>query len=423
MMIKFTSGRYSLSLSAMVALLAACGGSRPLIGAPDAMPVPLPGTSPLQRVQHSVTATASCTVRVLYAFPPDRRRFLQGYGSTDLQLVNGEFLGTAGLGGRYDSGTAFTMTLSGKINVIYSFHGSPDGEGPAGTLTYYQGKYYGITRLGGIDDAGTVYSITPSGEEHVVYSFKGASGDGYFPGGRLTLLDGIFYGTTLEGGNDDEGTVYSVTPGGIEHVVHRFGTRAQDYANSPSGRLTLVNGTLYGTTEASKHGWGTIFSLTPSGTYHNLHEFLTREGGQGSGLYLYGGKLYGVTRGTGWKSNVHPGGVFEFDPLTHVFHMLARIGNLSYGPGGGLFRYRGDFYGNLRDGGSHGDGGIFKVTPSGQASIICSYRPHPDGELAGIYFAYNGEFYGGSSWGGRTKGGGGTIFEVSSVTALPRSPR
>ena len=42
------------------------------------------------------------------------------------------------------------------------------------------GLLYGTTYQGGTSGNGTVYSVTPGGTEHVVYAFKGGS-DGAYP--------------------------------------------------------------------------------------------------------------------------------------------------------------------------------------------------------------------------------------------------
>ncbi|MGA9274164.1 MAG: choice-of-anchor tandem repeat GloVer-containing protein, partial [Candidatus Cybelea sp.] len=57
------------------------------------------------------------------------------------------------------------------------------------------------------------------------------------------------------------GTVFSITPGGTERVLHSF--NGTDGAN-PYAALIAVKGLLYGTTEAGgAYNYGVVFSLKP----------------------------------------------------------------------------------------------------------------------------------------------------------------
>ena len=70
------------------------------------------------------------------------------------------------------------------------------------------------------------------------------------------------------------GTVFEITPSGTESVLHSFVGGAA--GSNPNARLTNVNGTLYGTTYYGGPpylSYGTVFSITPSGTYTVLHVF------------------------------------------------------------------------------------------------------------------------------------------------------
>ena len=65
------------------------------------------------------------------------------------------------------------------------------------------------------------------------------------------------------------GTVFSITTGGTEHVLHSFG--GKNDGAGPAASLIDVKGTLYGTTFEAADAEGTVFSITPSGTEHVLH--------------------------------------------------------------------------------------------------------------------------------------------------------
>ena|SRR5579862_409376 len=387
-----------------IVVLAGCGGWQAPIGAPA---VPQNATAVTQ------PATRICGVQVMHAFT-GRPSYPDGWGPSGLTLVNDTFVGTTYYGGSSDHGTVYTLTLSGDFHVLYSFRGSPDGYGPGG-VTLYRGNYYGLTNRGGVYDGGALYEITPSGHERVVYSFRGGS-DGAFPVG-MTLYHGKFYGTTYYGGDrDQDGTAFVVSPTGEERILHRFGAAKDDYATTPGADLTVLNGTLYGTAGSSKHGWGTIYSLTTSGHYENIHTFTGPEGGSGV-ILSYRGALYGTTNGelVGKRFIFHRGVFFEMRP-PNDFHVISRLGDFFNRPGG-LLPVDGDFY--LRMGeGPYKNGGIHKLTLSGDVSLLCWFRLRPhghnDGQRNGVGLTYQGgSLYGESLWGGPKQAGGGTVLKVT----------
>jgi uncharacterized repeat protein (TIGR03803 family) len=89
---------------------------------------------------------------------------------------------------------------------LYRFTGAADGSGPyAGVILDAAGNLYGTTYNGGKDDAGVVYKLTPAGQETVLHSFKGGN-DGANPYGGVTFgPDGSLYGGTPNDGAGEVG--------------------------------------------------------------------------------------------------------------------------------------------------------------------------------------------------------------------------
>lgn len=204
--------------------------------------------------------TPSGTERVVHSF---------GSGSDgsfpDAGLINlgGSLYGTTANGGTKNIGTVFRITKSGKETVLYSFGTSAsDGNSPRASLINVGGALYGTTEDGGAYEYyGTVFSITRSGKEQVLHSF-GSGSDGAYPAASLIDVGGTLYGTTLEGGTNKYGTVFSITKSGTETVLHSF-AGGSDGAY-PSASLIDVGGTLYGATEnGGTHDDGTVFSIVP----------------------------------------------------------------------------------------------------------------------------------------------------------------
>jgi uncharacterized repeat protein (TIGR03803 family) len=210
--------------------------------------------------------TTSGTEQVLHSFAGAPSDGSNPYAS--LVNVNGTLYGTAFGGGTYKDGTVFSITTNGTERVLHSFAGaSSDGANPSASLIDVSGELYGTTSAGGARGLGTVFSITKTGKEQLLYSFVGTP-DGFYPTASLLYVDGLLYGTTLHGGTNNDGSIFSVTTSGAEQILHSFAGAPSDGAN-PAGSLIDVNSTLYGATSGGGNNGtrynsdGTIFVLTP----------------------------------------------------------------------------------------------------------------------------------------------------------------
>jgi uncharacterized repeat protein (TIGR03803 family) len=245
------------------------------------------------------TATLAGAEKVLHAFSG-----ANGDGSLPeegLIDVDGTLYGTASSGGTYADGTVFKVKPSGVEKTIYVF-GTNDGTVPT-TLLHVFGSLYGTTYLGSrfLSTAyGEVFKLQPDGSETVLHTFQGSgTGDGAYPYAGLVDVGGTLYGTTISGGQYGYGTVFKITPSGAESVVYSFGGPGVGDGASPWAGLIGVGGTLYGTTlQGGAHNYGTVFSITPGGVETVLYSF---QGVDGDGAYPYGsllnvsGTLYGTT--------------------------------------------------------------------------------------------------------------------------------
>jgi uncharacterized repeat protein (TIGR03803 family) len=320
---------------------------------------------------------------------------------------------------------------SANYDVVYSFGTPPDGGCPVASLIDVGGTLYGTTSAGGGYTSrsctssgnfdGTVFSVTPGGMEKVLHSFAGQS-DGATPLAALIDVDGTLYSTTRSGGgqNTGGGTVFSITTSGREHVLHAFGPRKHD-GGAPDAPLIAFKGNLYGATTIGGKtfsGGGTFFSLTTGGTEKVLHFFGGRRGAEvQSGLIDVAGVLYG-TASTGGAHK--KGAVFRITPTGRekVLHSFSGSPD-GERPFASLIDVNGTLYGTTYYGGAYNNGGtVYSITTSGVEKVLYSFAGSPDGSSpnAGL-IDVNGTLYGTTVKGGAycpdSGGGCGTVFSLT----------
>ena len=210
-----------------------------------------------------------------------------------------------------------------------------------------------------------------------LHSFDGGDGENPQIAVLVQGIDGNLYGTMPSGGAYSGGTVFKITPSGTFTTIYNFCSQSgcSDGKYPLAGLIQTTDGDFYGTTSyAGANGWGTVFKITPSGTLTTLHSFGGADGAQPSAglVQATNGDLYGTT----WQGgSSNPAGCY-----------------------------------------GRGCGTVFKITPSGTLTTLysfCSESGCADGELplAGLVQATNGDFYGTTSSGGAN--GGGTVFRIT----------
>jgi len=142
--------------------------------------------------------------------------------------------------------------------TLYSFTGGSDGGDPLSNLAMdAAGNLYGTTFVGGAYGAGEVFELNhnPGGDwsETVLYSFTGGlDGANPYYSGVIFDASGNLYGTSVDGGASNLGTVFELsrTGGGwSEKVLYSF-AGGLDGASPYAGLVFSAAGSLYGTTYA-----------------------------------------------------------------------------------------------------------------------------------------------------------------------------
>ena len=206
-----------------------------------------------------------------------------------------------------------------------------------------------------------------------------------------------------------------------------FGFNGTDGA-TPIQLVQGKDGNFYGTTaHYGAEGYGTAFKITPAGELTTLYNFCS-EANCADGAYPHAGLVqgadgdfYGTTEEGGSSGD---GTVFRLTPagaLTtlHNFCVLANCPD-GVNPLATLIQAsNGNFYGTTQS-------TIFEITPGGKLTTLytfCTQAGCPDGNLpGGLIQAKDGNFYGTTSLGGNSgtycAGDCGTVFGITPTGEL-----
>ncbi|HTS17632.1 MAG TPA: choice-of-anchor tandem repeat GloVer-containing protein [Verrucomicrobiae bacterium] len=363
-----------------------------------------------------------------------------------VQGSDSNFYGTTRLGGTSDSGTVFRVGSDGTYTNLHSFGPSPDGTAPwAGLVQGTDSNFYGTTISGGAGTndvahgVGTVFRISPSGTYTSLYSFGTYHLDAGSPYGALVQgTNGNFYGTTGAGGTNLNGTVFEITPDGVETILYSFAGPPHDGAQPQAGLVLGSDGNFYGTTyfggsstNCGGPGCGTVFRISPDGSYSNLYSFggYPNDGSWPRAALVEGsdGNFYGTTwaGGSGGACEFGCGTVFQITPEgietdLHSFHENPDGADLA----GALVQGSdSNFYGTTFGGGP-GYGNVFRISPSGAFTnlyaipyVVGLGAADGIGPEAGLVLGSDGDFYGTAAGGGTSAncgaGGCGVVFKLA----------
>lgn len=259
----------------------------------------------------------------------------------------------------------------------------------------------------------------------VLYSFQCQPDGGDPESGLVRDGAGNLYGATASGGTYNHGTVFELFPDGTEAVLHSFSGGPAD-GEQPEHTALLLDpaDNLYGVTPFGGKREGTVYRVAPDGTETILYNF---RGGAAGGEPFGGlardsaGNFYGTTYYGGDTSCNQGNGcgtVFKLSRSgqeTVLYSFLpAPDGEL---PIAGLVRDgAGNLYGTTTAGGVfEGHGTAFELSPSGQESVLHEFTGGADGLLpsAPLIRDAAGNLYGTTE--GGTTSSGGTVFEIPSA--------
>jgi uncharacterized repeat protein (TIGR03803 family) len=375
------------------------------------------------------------TETILYSFCPQTVCSEGAQPEAGLVMdASGNLYGTTEYGGAFDDGAVFKLSPDGTETVLHSFKGRKgDGTEPLAPLMMdAKGNLFGTASAKGAHNGGTVFKISPSGTETILYNFCTLSDctDGNQPlAGLIHDKAGNLYGTTAIGGTYNLGTVFKLTPSGVQTVLYSFGGID---GSVPWAALVMDGqGNLYGTTYSggdlslcNGQGCGTVFKLAANGTESVLYSFCSQQGATctdgtnpRSGLLLdKKGNLYGTADLGGTTGN---GMVFRISPqgVETVVHSFAGYPDDGGRPLAGLVMdSAGTLYGTTYQGGTDNDGAVFKIRNTGAVALLHSFSDDgTDGfwPVGTLLLDSAGNLKGTASYGGADHTDGGTVFTIA----------
>ena len=413
----------------------------------------------------SSSISAGQSYKILYSFQGQ----LSLDGSQPLGALArdnaGNLYGTTKIGGTNGLGTIFELSPnsdgSWTESTLYSFCSTDDpcadGSEPQAALGIdSQGNLYGTTSAGGsqaghcnFGGCGTVFELSPPAApggtwtETILYDFcAGGSpcSDGAIPLSALAVdASGNLYGTTSAGGSGSgghgagqNGVVFELSSGSgawTYSVLYNFcpsgqGRFCPDGSLPGAGVIVDKSGNLYGTTQGggaqNSGGGGTVYKLSPGSgewTHSVLKAFVplaTGGGPRGEVRMDNLGNLYSTLFAGGEFGS---GAVFKLESAGKGAEFFFDGNNGSL-PTAGItldFQNRA-LYGTTSLGGANQAGTVYKITATGQQSVLysfCQPAACADGSspLSELIQDASGNLYGTTMAGGTT--GNGVVFEVT----------
>jgi uncharacterized repeat protein (TIGR03803 family) len=305
------------------------------------------------------------------------------------------------------------------FETLVSFDGANGGNSYGGVVQGTDGNLYGTTGSGGTRGSGTVFKVTTGGTLTTLHSFIGS--DGAIPrAGLVQGMDGGFYGTTWQGGAFGDGTFFKITAGGVFTVLYSFCAEAlcADGGGPVVALVQGINGNFYGTNSGGgAYGYGTVFEMTPTGKLTTLHSFLGSPDGYGpigSLLQDDNGTLYGTTFLGGTYDN---GTVFKMSPtgeesILYNFCSQTNCSDGSWPEAALILGANGSFYSTTSQGGSIGVGTVFELTGQGKLTTLYNFGAVGGNPVSPLVLGTDGNFY------GTVLNGDEGIIEISSAGEL-----
>jgi uncharacterized repeat protein (TIGR03803 family) len=381
-----------------------------------------------------VCCAQTYTESVVYNFPS--QPFNNTTSPSNLVIDSaGSLYGVTYTGGTYGVGNIFKVSASGVFSTLYNFNPNNYSEPNSGfypccLVISSSGDLYGTTYQGGlfVDGdtwGGVVFKFDTATKKYsVLHKFGATSSDGFVPAGPLTLAsNGNLYGMTNYGGTLLVGTIFEVTPKGVETVEYSF----PDALTYPTSNVLRDNkGDFYGLADYGT----TLFEVTSSGENKILNNGLGTIGGYPGYMgRSAAGNFYGEFYYEGSNPDIVYSGLWEVlssDDVLSEYYFTDGCTDPACpslaAPQGPLLFSNGEIYGTTLGArnettGDYINGAVYKFSEStGIASTLynfCSLKNCADGSQpsSGVTSDSKGNLYGTTAYGGANDVG--VVFKLT----------
>jgi uncharacterized repeat protein (TIGR03803 family) len=328
---------------------------------------------------------------------------------------NGNLFGTTYNGGAFNNGTVYEIANGSKTLTTLASFAKTNGANPrTGVTVDSRGNLFGTTLAGGDSNNGTFYEIAKGTTSiHSIASFDYTNGK--FPVAGVTFdSSGNLFGTTENGGTYGYGTVYEIAQGttAIE-ALDSFGV---SNGAVPFGNITLDDsGNLFGTTsQGGNSNNGVVFEVARgSKTIIPLASFTDATGTTSHAGFTLdaNGNLFGTAEMGGTTRN---GTIFEIVKGSGVIKTFASFNGMngSSPEDSVTFDAAGNLFGTTRLGGATGYGVVFEIASgTSQITVLDSFNTANGSiPIGGVTFDSSGNLFGTTVLGGAS--GAGTVYEI-----------
>lgn len=321
--------------------------------------------------------------------------------------ANGTLYGAGAMGVlEYAPGTT-SVAVFGSSN----FH---DGHRPTGRLTAVNGKFYGLNSLGGPEDGGSLFVYDPVSHDYT--HLRGlTTAHGREPDGTMTMAaNGNLYGTTLFGGSHQVGVLFEYDiDDNIYTVKKNF--QASETGLWGAAPLLRVDNKIYGNAGGGSFGYGVLYEYDlSSGTYSKKADVDKPAGWLIQGLGHANGKFYYATF-IGDRTASVPPRILEFNPATGVTEVVSNLtSTTAQFMSSFVLARNGKIYGFASSTDFNLGGLLFEVDPVTRSTVVKLELSVGDGRQPyAVFEGPDGHLYGTAQLGGTSSNTNvsGTLFK------------
>ena len=251
-----------------------------------------------------------------------------------------------------------------------------------------------------------------------LYSFQNNGTDPYFPSALIINGSGTLFGTTIYGGTNNQGTVFTVTPKGALNVLYTFNGNDSYDAVSPISLVKDSKGNLYGDTSYFARSYvGELFELVRGTRGNYTFKQLYVASGTPAQLIMNGvGDVFWINCAYAGDSSCSTNSTLN-EVSGGGNNVLYSFGDVAFVSSSNLLRDRsGDIYGSQGGDDVVNFGLIYKWSPTSGYSVVHTFNATDGAYPVALRQDSKGNIY------GTTGGGGaqnfGTVFKISSTGAF-----